>query len=289
MTAIGPPPASAVAVPRHRPFLQVDVFTDEPFFGNPVGVVLDAQGLDDEQMQAIARWANLSETTFVLPPSASGADYWARIFTPSRELPFAGHPTLGTAHAWTAHTRHDEATMTQQCAAGLVKLRRTAYGLSFEAPPTVRSGPVDRDFVDHVAATLQLKPDEVVDAQWVDNGPGWVGLMLADADAVLGLRPGLVDCDVGVVGFYPAGSALAYEVRAFFPQDGATTEDPITGSLQASLAQWLTGAGLVNAPYVAGQGAARGRKGRAYIEQSDDGTIWVGGGTVTCIAGEIEA
>jgi PhzF family phenazine biosynthesis protein len=269
--------------------VQVDVFTEVRYLGNPLGVVLDAEGLSDEEMQGITSWANLSETTFVLPPTDDGADYRVRIFSPMGELPFAGHPTLGSAHAWTAYSGCDKALLTQECGIGLVQLRRAPYGLSFAAPALIRGGPVDPSFVDHVATTLNLGPGAVVDAQWVDNGPGWVALVLQDADAVLALRPGLVDCVVGVVGFYPPGHDVAYEVRAFFPKDGATTEDPVTGSLNASLAGWLVGAGRVAAPYVAGQGSVLGRRGRVHIDQADDGGIWVGGGSVTCITGEIVA
>ncbi len=271
-----------------RTFMQVDVFTDTAYFGNPVGVVLEATGISDDEMQQVASWANLSETTFVLPPTEGGADYRVRIFTPVTELPFAGHPTLGTAHAWLAYSGRENDEITQQCASGLVRIRRGAGGLAFAAPPLVRSGPVEDDkLVGQLAGMLNLDKSDVVDAQWVDNGPGWVALMLADAAAVLALRPGTVDRLVGVVGPYPPGTGPAYEVRAFFPKDGATIEDPVTGSLNASLAQWLTSVGYVRPPYVASQGTAIGRKGRAHIEQDADGTIWVGGGTVTCITGQL--
>ena len=271
-----------------RTFMQIDVFTDTAYFGNPVGVVLEATGISDDEMQQVASWANLSETTFVLPPTEGGADYRVRIFTPVTELPFAGHPTLGTAHAWLAYSGRENDEITQQCASGLVRIRRGAGGLAFAAPPLVRSGPVEDDkLVGQLAGMLNLDKSDVVDAQWVDNGPGWVALMLADAAAVLALRPGTVDRLVGVVGPYPPGTGPAYEVRAFFPKDGATAEDPVTGSLNASLAQWLTSVGYVRPPYVASQGTAIGRKGRAHIEQDADGTIWVGGGTVTCITGQL--
>ena len=271
-----------------RAFMQVDVFTDTAYFGNPVGVVLEAAGVSDEQMQQVASWANLSETTFVLPPTGPSADYRVRIFTPVNELPFAGHPTLGTAHAWLAYSGQDKEEITQECASGLVRVRRGAGGLAFAAPPMVRSGPVEDDqLVVRLAGMLNIDRTDVIEAQWVDNGPGWVALMLADAEAVLALRPGLVDRLVGVVGAYPPGAGPRYEVRAFFPKDGATVEDPVTGSLNASLAQWLTGAGRVQPPYVTSQGTALGRKGRAHIEQDADGCIWVGGGTVTCVTGRV--
>jgi PhzF family phenazine biosynthesis protein len=268
--------------------MQVDVFTDTAYFGNPVGVVLEASGITDEQMQRVASWANLSETTFVLPPTDSGADYRVRIFTPVAELPFAGHPTLGTAHAWLAYSGQNKEEIAQECASGLVRVRRGAAGLYFAAPPLVRSGPVEDDsLVERLARMLNLDRAQVVDAQWVDNGPGWVALLLADAAAVLALRPGLVDRLVGVVGAYPPGPGAALEVRAFFPKDGATVEDPVTGSLNASLAQWLTSTGRARPPYVASQGTALGRKGRAHIEQDRDGCIWVGGNTVTCVTGQL--
>jgi len=273
-----------------RPFRQVDVFTDVPYRGNPVAVVLDGGGLSTDEMQRFAHWMNLSETTFVLPPTVPDADYQVRIFTPVAELPFAGHPTLGTCHAWfeTLATSAPPELIVQQCAAGLIPIRRTAVGLAFAAPPLVRSGPVDPALIEHLASVLRIDRAEIVEAQWVDNGPGWVAALLETADAVLALRPGLVDLDVGAVGPYPDGSPHALEVRAFSPKDGATVEDPVTGSLNASLAQWLLGTGRVQAPYVVSQGAALGRAGRVHISRDADGTIWVGGGTVTCVSGDVE-
>jgi PhzF family phenazine biosynthesis protein len=272
-----------------RPFRQVDVFAATPYYGNPVAVVLDGSGLTTEAMQHFANWTNLSETTFVLPATDPAADYRVRIFTPSVELPFAGHPTLGTCHAWLEHggSPHDPAAVVQECGAGLVRIRPTDDGLAFGAPPLVRSGPVDDADVDHIAALLGLSVSEIVDAQWVDNGPGWVAVLLADADAVLAVRPAPSDLDIGVVGPYPPGSPIAVEVRAFFPKDGGTVEDPVTGSLNASLAEWLLRTGRVTVPYVASQGTAIGRAGRVHVT-SDDGQIWVGGGTVTCLAGEVD-
>ncbi|MGH3074102.1 MAG: PhzF family phenazine biosynthesis protein [Gaiellales bacterium] len=274
-----------------RPFAQVDVFTTEPYRGNPVAVVLDASGLSDADMQQIAHWTNLSETTFVLPPSASEADYRVRIFTPVVELPFAGHPTLGTCHAWLemGGSPRDAGVVVQECAAGLVRVRRGDDGLAFAAPPLLRSGPVDEADVARVARLLGIERDAIVDAEWADNGPGWVAVMMADAEAVLALKPGFIeDMDIGVVGKHQEGGEAAWEVRAFFPKDGATVEDPVTGSLNASLAQWLLGAGYATAPYVAAQGTALGRRGRARISQDADRTIWVGGGTVTCVSGQVE-
>jgi PhzF family phenazine biosynthesis protein len=273
-----------------RAFRQVDVFTAEPYRGNPVAVVLAAEGISDGEMQRLAHWTNLSETTFVLPPTNAGADYRVRIFTPVAELPFAGHPTLGTCHAWLeaggAPRSRDE--IVQECAAGLVSIRRTQEGLGFAAPPLIRSGPVDEDELAHVARTLDLDRGAIVAAEWADNGPGWVALLLESAEAVLAVRPGLVDHDVGLVGPHPAGSTAAFELRAFFPKDGATTEDPVTGSLNASVAQWLLRTGRATAPYVAAQGTALGRAGRVHISTDDDGAIWVAGGTVTCVSGTVE-
>jgi PhzF family phenazine biosynthesis protein len=274
-----------------RPFAQVDVFTTEPYRGNPVAVVLDASGLSDADMQRIAHWTNLSETTFVLPPSDAEADYRVRIFTPVAELPFAGHPTLGTCHAWLemGGAPQDGEAVVQECAAGLVRIRRGDGGLAFAAPPLIRSGPVDESDVERVARLLGIERGAIVDAQWADNGPGWVAVMLRDAEAVLALKPGFIeDMDIGVVGRHPEGSEVAWEVRAFFAKDGATVEDPVTGSLNASLAQWLLSSGYATAPYVAAQGTALGRRGRAHITQDADGTIWVGGGTVTCVSGQVQ-
>ena len=273
-----------------RPFSQVDVFTATPYRGNPVAVVLDATGLADEEMQRFAHWTNLSETTFVLPPTVEGADYRVRIFTPVLELPFAGHPTLGACHAWLAQQAADadRQSFVQECGAGLVEIRRTPEGLAFGAPPLVRSGPVEEPLVQHIASVLGIDRADIVDAEWADNGPGWVAVLLESAPRVLALEPGYVDLDVGVAGPYPGGSPEAFEVRAFLPKDGSTVEDPVTGSLNASLAQWLLRTGRATAPYVAAQGAALGRAGRVHVSQETDGTIWVGGGTVTCVTGEVE-
>ena len=274
-----------------RRFAQVDVFSSVPFAGNPVAVVLDGQGLSTEEMQRFASWTNLSETTFVLEPSAPEAHYRARIFTPVAELPFAGHPTLGTCHAWLAHSGFVPAEgdpVVQECDAGLVSVRPTDGGLAFAAPPLLRSGPVEDALLAHLATLLRIEPEEIVDSQWVDNGPGWVAVLLESAEAVLALRPDAVDLDVGVVGPLPEGADEALEVRAFFPKDGATVEDPVTGSLNASLAEWLLRSGRVEAPYVARQGTALGREGRVHVSTGASGEIWVGGATSTRIRGEVE-
>jgi PhzF family phenazine biosynthesis protein len=268
----------------------VDVFTTAPYRGNPVAVVLGGDGLSDEEMQRFAHWTNLSETTFVLSPSDAGADYRVRIFTPVAELPFAGHPTLGTCHAWleAGGTPRTEGEIVQECAAGLVSIRRTPDGLGFAAPPLIRSGPVDEDELAHVAETINLDRGAIVAAEWADNGPGWVALLLESAEAVLAVKPGLVDHDVGLVGPHSEGADTAFELRAFFPKDGATIEDPVTGSLNASVAQWLLGTGQASAPYVAAQGTALGRAGRVHISTDEDGGVWVAGGTVTCVRGTVE-
>jgi PhzF family phenazine biosynthesis protein len=283
-----------------RRFSQVDVFTASPYAGNPVAVVLDGEGLTSEQMARFTQWTNLSEATFVLPPSQAAADYRVRIFCPisgsappgaaALELPFAGHPTLGTCHAWLASggapRRND--VIVQECPAGLIRVRRSAEGLAFAAPPLVRSGPADEPLVRRIAAALGIGRDEIVDAAWCDNGPGWVAALLPTADAVLRLRPAALDLNLGVVGPYPDGAPAAFEVRAFFPKQGAAAEDPVTGSLNASVAQWLLGSGRARAPYVASQGTALGRAGRVHISRDGDGTIWVGGGTITCVSGHVD-
>jgi PhzF family phenazine biosynthesis protein len=274
-----------------RPFSQVDVFTSTPYHGNPVAVVLDGEGLPDEQMQRFANWMNLSETTFVLPPTDPAADYRVRIFTTAAELPFAGHPTLGTCHAWLAAggTPRQPGVIVQECQAGLVTLRRTPDGLAFAAPPVLRDGPVDGELRERIASVLGIDASAIVDASWADNGPGWVAVLLDSADAVLAVKPGPTDIELGVVGPYPAGSPVAFEVRAFVPRDdGTAAEDPVTGSLNASLAAWLLRTGRASAPYVASQGTALGRSGRIHISQDGDGTIWVAGGTVTCVTGQVE-
>jgi PhzF family phenazine biosynthesis protein len=273
----------------HRQFRQVDVFAEEPFAGNPVAVVHGADGLADEEMRLFAHWTNLSETTFLLPPTDDRADYRVRIFTPTRELPFAGHPTLGSAHAWLEAggppARRD--LIVQECAAGLVPLRRTSSGLAFEAPPTLRTGPVDEPTLHEIAAVLRLHREEIIDAQWADNGPGWAAVELASAEAVLALKPGVTHRDIGVFGRHPVGSPEAYEVRAFFPSASGTTEDPVTGSLNAALAQWLLASGKATAPYTAAQGTALGRRGRVHVTADPDGTVWIGGGTHTLISGAV--
>ena len=272
-----------------RRFDQLDVFSADGLRGNPLAVVHDATGLDDARMAAFARWTNLSETTFLLPPTDAAADYRVRIFTPGGELPFAGHPTLGTCHAWleAGGMPADDDRVVQQCQAGLVTVRRGVDGLAFAAPPLVRSGPIDDDTRREIVDFLGIGADDVVDAAWVDNGPGWAAVLLRDADAVLALRPGVGELKVGVVGPYPSGHDCRFEVRAFFPTNGVVLEDPVTGSLNASVAMWLLGSGRATAPYVASQGTVLGRAGRVHVDTDDAGAVWIGGGTVTCVTGSV--
>jgi len=269
-------------------FRQVDVFGSGPLRGNPVAVVHHAGGLDDEQMQRFARWTNLSETTFLLPPTGDDADYRLRIFTPSTELPFAGHPTIGSAHAWleAGGTPRSSEHVVQECGTGLVTLRRTTERLAFAAPPLRRSGPVDDDERAAILGPLRLAEADVVDMAWVDNGPGWVGVLLRDADAVLDLDPDFYALrhDVGVVGVRDGGDT-ACEVRALCPMGSGITEDPVTGSLNAGLAQWLSGTVLPTS-YVAAQGTVIGRDGRVHVDRDGD-TIWVGGDARTVVRGEV--
>jgi PhzF family phenazine biosynthesis protein len=272
-----------------RPFAQVDVFSAVPYQGNPVAVVLDGDGLTTEEMQRVANWTNLSETTFVLPPAHPAADYRVRIFTPAEELPFAGHPTIGTCHAWLARNpQHSGDTVVQECDAGLITLRRTGDRLAFAAPPLLRDEPVDEELQARIASILGIERAGIRDARWVDNGPGWVAVLLDDAKTVLAVEPDAGDLKLGVVGPYPPGSPEAVEVRAFFSAGRSSVEDPVTGSLNAGLALWLLRTGRLQAPYVASQGTALGRAGRVHIDQDADGTVWVGGDAVTCVRGTIE-
>ncbi len=273
-------------------FQQVDVFTAVPLLGNPLAVVRAADALSDAQMAAFARWTNLSETTFLLKPTVAAADYRVRIFTPRGELPFAGHPTLGSCHVWLAGggwARGDE--VIQECGVGLVRIRRDGTQLAFAAPPLRRSGAAESALIAQIARGLRIAPDAIRAAEWIDNGPGWVGALLGSRAEVLALRPdfaALGDIKLGVIGAWDAardGDAAQFEVRAFFA-GGGVNEDPVTGSLNAGLAQWLIGAGLAPDEYVASQGAALGRDGRIYVRR-DGADIWVGGDTVTCIEGMV--
>jgi PhzF family phenazine biosynthesis protein len=272
-----------------RRFAQVDVFGSGPCTGNPVAVVLGAEGMEEEEMQLFTRWTNLSETTFVLPPTRPQADYRVRIFTPVLEMPFAGHPTLGTCHAWleAGGEPANPVEIVQECEAGSIRIRREGGQLAFEAPPLVRSGPASEGDAAKVATALNLDPAEMLAVEWVDNGPGWIAVLLESAERVLALQPSALDFDLGVVGFHPPGAEAAIELRAFTPVNGLAWEDPVTGSLAASVGEWLLGSGRLTAPYVATQGGAIDRAGRIEISQDDGGTVWVGGGAETVIAGEL--
>ncbi|WP_205695612.1 PhzF family phenazine biosynthesis protein [Conexibacter sp. SYSU D00693] len=275
---------------RARPFQQVDVFGAGPLLGNPVAVVLDGAGLDDEELQRVARWTNLSETTFVLPPTdPEAADLRVRIFTPSDELPFAGHPTLGTCHAWLSHGGRPrrEGVVVQECGVGLVEVRRDGDRLAFAAPPLVREGAVDDATAGAVAQALRIDRSAIRDLAWCDNGPGWIGVLLDSAEAVLALRPRSSGLFVAAIGPRPPGGPAAFEVRAFFEVAGAVVEDPVTGSANASLAQWLLATGRAQAPYVARQGTAIHRAGDVHVAQDDAGAVWVGGATATVVAGHV--
>lgn len=275
-----------------RPFAQVDVFSPTPYLGNPVAVVLDGEGLDDEAMQRVARWTNLSETTFLLPPSIPEADYRVRIFTPGGELPFAGHPTLGSAHAWLeggGNPLRDD-LIVQECPAGLINVRRGNGILSFAAPATQRTGELESEYLTQIIAAFGIREDQVLSHQWVDNGPGWAVIRLATAQEVLELEPDLSRIPtamIGAIGAYPEGSEHAYEMRTFAPGVGVP-EDPVCGSMNASVGQWLTSTGAVPANYRVSQGTRLGRAGDITITADDDGTVWVGGVTTTCFRGTAE-
>ena len=274
-------------------FHQLDVFTDTPLRGNPLAVVHDADDLNESQMAAFARWTQLSETTFLLKPQDPSADYRVRIFTPGGELPFAGHPTLGSAQAWVWAGGQPRCSdeVVQECGVGLIRVRR-AQGRSsrwaFAAPPLRRTGALDAEWVQRIAQGLGLQVSDIVHHQWVDNGPGWCAVMLRSAQEVLALRPQwelLNDLKLGVVGPHAPGSPAQFEVRAFVPSLGVP-EDPVTGSLNAGLAQWLMAEGLAPSAYVASQGAALGRAGRIFLSREGN-EIWVGGDVTGCVTGQV--
>ena len=289
-----------------RRYAQVDVFARRAGYGNPLAVVHDAQGLSDDDMARFARWTNLSETTFLLPPTDPEADYRVRIFTTTTELPFAGHPTLGSCHAWLAAggKPRDADQVVQECGVGLVRVKRDGERLAFAAPPRRRSGPLDEALMTRIAAMLQVPRNDIIAHQHADNGPGWVAVMLRSAAAVLALKPRFGaerEIELGVVGAYPAaddrgkvgvvgahsgGGDADFEVRAFFPSASGIAEDPVTGSLNAALAQWLIGEGRAPTTYVAAQGTAMGRAGRVYISCADD-TVWIGGHVTAVIGGQV--
>lgn len=274
-----------------RRFRQVDVFGESSCTGNPVAVLLDVEGLSDEALRRFSVWSNLSECTFVLPPTVPGADYRVRIFSLNTELPFAGHPTLGTARAWldAGGVPADPGVVVQECGAGLVPVRIDDDRLAFAAPPRLRSGPVDPDTVTALVEILGIEREQVVDAEWLDNGPGWVGLLLDHARTVLDLHPDASAhpgrWDIGVIGVHDPGSEALLELRAFFTEGEAPLrEDPVTGSLNAAAAEWLIAAGRVQAPYVAAQGTAMSRQGRVHVS-SEDEVVWVGGRAEVILSG----
>lgn len=280
-------PVSCAAMMR-LPFSQVDVFSNEPFKGNAVAVVHDADALTSEQMQTFARWTNLSETTFLLRATQRSADYRLRIFTPGGELPFAGHPTLGSCHAWLAAggSPAQSDMIYQECGAGVIVIQKVEQNLAFAAPPLNRTGPLDAAILEQVCGALSLSAEQILDHAWVDNGPGWCAVLLRDAQEVLSLEPdftALGDLRLGVVGPWPPGSETQFELRAFAPCLGVA-EDPVTGSLNASVAQWLMGEGRAPDSYVASQGKVIGRSGKIYLERSRE-QLWVGGATETRMSG----
>ena len=273
-----------------RLFSQVDVFAPGPKAGNPVAVVHDADGLSTEQMQNFANWTNLSETTFLLRPTDPAADYKLRIFTPRAEVPFAGHPTLGSAHAWLDNggRPHDEGWLIQECGAGLVRIRCSGAELSFQAPPLTRSGPVEPAILDQAIGSLGIDDGQVLGSNWVDNGPGWIGIRLKSARQVLDLRPDFAAMgrlNMGVIGAYDDGGPADFEVRAFAPGHGVN-EDPVTGSVNAGLAQWLRSEGAVPGSYTVQQGTVLGRGGLVAITCEAD-SVWVGGTSRTVISGHV--
>ena len=275
-----------------HPFKLVDVFGTDPFTGNPVAVIGNAENFTSEEMQRITRWLNLSESTFLLPPTSPDADYRVRIFTLARELPFAGHPTLGTCHAWLEASGQPkkEGIVIQECGAGLITIRNDGHELSFAAPPLIRTGNPSEAEIARAAQVLRIDREQIVDEQWVDNGPGWLAVMLSSAEAVLAVEPlrHFPDrVDIGLVGAHSADSDAAFELRAIFSgQNGELIEDPVTGSLNASVGQWLFSSGRAKVSYVACQGTRLGRSGTVRLAQDPCGQVWVGGRTETLFASE---
>lgn len=282
---------------KHRLHM-VDVFSPVPFGGNPLAVVMDADDMSTDEMQTVTRWMNLSETAFLLRPTQPEADYRVRIFTLARELPFAGHPTLGACHSWlaTGGSPHQADRVLQECGSGLVEIRQAEDQLAFAAPPLLRSGPVEADLLRQLSAVLGVDADDIVDCSWIDNGPGWVGVLLEDAEAVLAVEAdfsrytGFGSLDIGLVGPHPENSEAAFEIRALFSDEfGAMREDPVTGSLNASVGQWLFETGRARSPYVARQGTRLGRDGRVRVEHDPNDRVWVGGHTITRVQGELHS
>ncbi|MHA3723462.1 PhzF family phenazine biosynthesis protein [Leucobacter sp. HY1910] len=273
-----------------RNYSEVDVFSSTPYFGNPLAIVHGAEGLTTEEMQRFAKWTNLAETTFLLRPADPAADYRVRIFSASQEFPFAGHPTLGSAFAWlqAGGVPAQAGTVVQECGAGLVKVRVDGQKFSFLAPPLTRFEPVEESLVQELAAALGVPRERILDASWVVNGPEWIGVRLSSAQEVLALSPDPADLgslSIGVVGPYAPGGDVQFEVRAFLGGD-PVWEDPVTGSLNAGLAEWLTSVGIADRQYVAAQGTAIGYQGRVHVSVEDDG-IWIGGTVSSCVRGEV--
>lgn len=276
--------------PRSRPFHQVDVFSREAYRGNPLAVVVDAEGLTAEQMQQFANWTNLSETTFLLPPTDPRADYRVRIFTGSEEFAFAGHPTLGSAHTWleSGGVPKAEGFVVQECGAGLVRVKHDDGRLAFAAPALTRFGPAEGELRSQLAAGLRVPESDILDASWLVNGPEWIGVLLGSADQVLAIEPDFAamgELKVGVVGAHRPGAEADFEVRTFLPGD-SIMEDPVTGSFNAGVAQWLINSNRAPGQYVAAQGTVLGRAGRVHVT-AEDGDIWVGGHSTTCIRGTV--
>jgi len=277
-----------------RPFRLVDVFGTDPLTGNPLAVIADADGLTTDEMQAIASWLNFSETTFLLPPTDPSADYRVRIFTMAHELPFAGHPTLGSAHAWAEAGGQPKqyGVIVQECGVGLVTIRRDGDQLAFAAPPLLRGGTPTEAEIAQVAELLRIDRSAIVDAAWADNGPGWIAVMLESAEAVLAVEPARhhpEHIDIGIVGPHAPGSEVAFELRALFTDaHGGLIEDPVTGSLNASVGQWLFASGRASGSYLAAQGARLGRSGRIHVSQDEAGQVWVAGATRTLFTGRTQ-
>ncbi len=271
-------------------YSEVDVFSPTAYRGNALAVVYDAQSLSTEQMQGFAKWTNLAETTFLLPPSGPEADYRVRIFTASHELPFAGHPTLGSAAAWLAmggKPKH-AGLVVQECGAGLVPVRTDGTQLAFQAPPLTRYEPLAEPTREQVADVLGIGPEQILDSSWIVNGPQWIGVRLESSREVLELAPDpskLGTLCIGVIGPQPAGHPADFEVRAFVGGD-PVWEDPVTGSLNAGLARWLSDTGIAPQRYIAAQGSVIGCEGRVHVSIEGE-TIWVGGQVTTCISGEV--
>lgn len=279
-----------LVAPRSRLFHQVDVFSSEAYGGNPLAVVVDAEGLSAERMQQFANWTNLSETTFLLPPTDPRADYRARIFTGVEEFPFAGHPTLGSAHTWLdcGGVPSSDGFVVQECGAGLVRVRRDGGTLAFAAPPLTRYGPVDGTIRRRIAAALRLDEAELLDASWLVNGPEWIGILLPSAELVRAVKPefaALGNLKVGIIGPGQGEAGVDFEVRTFIPGD-SMMEDPVTGSFNAGAAQWLIGSNRAPREYVAAQGTVLGRAGRLHVKAEGD-DIWIGGESTTCIRGSV--